>query len=147
MTFLDCSPSAAAGSGSRRGLMVLEVMLASLLLAAALVVLVPLLSTIGRTRLSAEKRIIGLAAAENVLEQVASRPWNELTAEAAAAVSLDQAVAAELPAAVLAVSVADAPGELPAKRIVITLSWRDVQGQPAAPIRLTGWVYQWEAQP
>ncbi len=72
------------------------------------------------------------------MERLAARPWNELTPQTAAA-QLSPAVRSRLPGAELKVEVTTSPAEPLAKRIAVTLCWKDHSGQFTKPVTIVTW--------
>lgn len=128
-------------TSSRRGIMLLEVMVAAAVLGGLLAVCLQLVSAAAAQRRAAQQRAAALIELGNVMERLAVRPWSELAA-AAAAEKLPPDLAAALPGATLQVAVATPAAEPGARQISAVLRWEDYNGQPVAPLRLTTWRYR-----
>jgi hypothetical protein len=116
-----------------------------LLLGTAMAIVVPVLGWMGienRLSLQRQEATEGL---NNLMEELTSRPYAELTSEAAGKSELSDALKRQLPGAKLTVEITEANPS--SKRIQIRLSWNQQNGQPLAPVRLTAWVHQREGQP
>ena len=78
------------------------------------------------------------------MEQITAHPYEQVTSEVAALITLPDAARQTLPGAELTVEVTGKPGDQASqpssKRIGIRLRWRDRSGQWDAPVRLTSWV-------
>ena len=125
----------------RRGFLLMEVIVAAAVFGALLTVCLQLVSAAAAQRRAAQQRAAALTELGNVMERLATRPWPELTA-AAAAEKLPPDLAARLPGAVLHVAVATPAAEPAARQVTATLSWEDRNGKPVAPLRLTTWRYR-----
>jgi hypothetical protein len=119
--------------------MLLELAVAGTLLGALLVVSLQLATALAAQRHAADQRQLTTLEIGNVLERVAARPWAELKPEAAAAERLSPTAIQRLPAAELKVEIADSTAKPPAKRIVVSLRWKDGHGQMLPPIRVATW--------
>jgi hypothetical protein len=76
-----------------------------------------------------------------VVEQLANTRWDALTPHAAEELAVPVEVQSFLPGAKLEAAVVDEPDPVPAKRILVKLTWTGPGGQPARPVRLTAWAY------
>ena len=132
---------------TRRGFIVLEVVAASALAAMLLVVCLQLLSGVLAQRRAADRRQYALLELGNVMEQVAARPWSDLTAASLSQERLPPSVEEHLPGAVLAVTLAEPADGSNAKRITASLRFEDDHGQMTKPIVLTTWRYKMPDQP
>ena len=129
----------------RVGFTILEMIVAMLLLGTAMTIIVPTLAWMGvenRLSLQRQEAVQGL---NNLMDELTSRPYAELTPEAAGQIELTDALKRQLPGAKLTVEIAEAQPD--AKRIHARLSWNQQNGKALAPIRLTAWVHQREDQP
>jgi prepilin-type N-terminal cleavage/methylation domain-containing protein len=124
----------------RRGMTVLELVVAAAILGTLLAVSLQLLAATAQQRSVADQRQFAVLEAENMMERLAARPWAELTPQTA--VPLSPAVRARLPSAEVKVEVAPAPNDPLAKRIVVALRWRDQTGQFVQPVRIVTWRWQ-----
>jgi hypothetical protein len=126
-------------------MMLLEMAVAAALVGALLVVCLQLLSAAVAQRRAADQRQFALVELGNVMEQVAARPWAELTT---AALSREQLLVPaadgplQLPGAELKIEVSTPAGEPNAKRITAALRWQDRTGQLVKPRTLTTWRYK-----
>jgi hypothetical protein len=127
---------------TRRGAMLLEMIVAGSLLGTLLVICAQLLAAAAAGRLAADQRQCALAELANVMERVAARPWSELTDAAVAKEQLSPSAVSQLPAAELALEIATEPNDSDAKRITIRLGWQDRAGQRPGPLTLTTWRYR-----
>lgn len=129
---------------SRRGFSLLEMIVALVLLGAVTTIVIPTLGWMGalnRLSLQRQEAVQGL---NNLMDELTSRPYAELTADAAAKLELPEALRHQLPGAKLKVEIAGTePG---VKRIRMELGWNQRNGQPLAPMRLTAWVHEREGR-
>ncbi len=129
---------------SRRGFTILEMIVAMLLLGTAMAIVVPTLAWMGvqnRLSLQRQEAVQGL---NNLMDELTSRPYAELTPEAAGKIELSDALKRQLPGAKLHVEITEA--EPSAKRIQAQLAWNQQNGGTLAPVRLTAWVHPREDQ-
>jgi hypothetical protein len=125
---------------TRRGMMMLEAIVAGTLLGALLVVCLQLLSAAAAQRHAADQRQCATQMLANVMEQLAARPWDELTSGTVARENIS--VGDQLPGAELKMEVVAESKEPGAKRITATIRWQDRSGRLVAPLKLTTWKYK-----
>ena len=123
----------------RRGMTLLELVVAGALLGTILVVCLQLLAATAEQRRAAEQRQLAVLDVENAMERLAARPWDELTPQAVAAGQLSFSVRSRLPGAELKVEVTAPSAEPLAKRIAVSLRWQDRSGQFTQPVRIVTW--------
>ena len=134
-------------SSIRRGMTLLEVGVALVILAAAMAALVELLSLSARQRRLDDQRSLALVELANQVESLAVLPWDELTPEALATWRPSAELAALVPSAQCRAEVEDEAGSPSARRIELRIEWNNSVGQPVAPVELTLWRYAREAMP
>jgi prepilin-type N-terminal cleavage/methylation domain-containing protein len=122
----------------RRGMTLLELVAAAALLGTLLVVCLQLLVATAQQRKVADQRQLALLEVENAMERLAARPWSELNPQTAAG-QLSSSVRSRLPDAELKTEVTTSAAEPLAKRIAVTLRWRDVSGQFTKPVTIVTW--------
>ena len=125
----------------RRGFGLIELTITAIMALAAMAITVQLLGWVAAERRSVARRERALLEASNLLERLAARPWDALTADAARAVTLSAAARSALPGASLAIEVAPV-ADPEAKRVTVAITWRGRSGKAEAPARLVGWVYR-----
>lgn len=125
-----------------RGFTLLELSVAGVLLAAAMVVSVQILGWIALERRAADRRQWATQEVSNVMEHLATRHWDDLTPETADGVQLSRQAQEVLPGAELHADVTSAQTEPGVRRITVELKWRNRAGEFDAPVRLTTWVYR-----
>ncbi len=126
----------------RRGSLLPEMAIATILLGAAMTMTVQVLGHAARVRRDADHRQRATLEVGNLMERLAAIPFDELTEARARGLTLSEATTRLLPNAELAVSVKD---EKPApdrasKRLAVRLRWRGRSGEWEAPVRLVTWI-------
>ena len=124
----------------RRAFTVFEMTIAVILLAAVMGVTVQTLGWVARERRASEAREVAVREVANLMERLAARPWDRLSPDSVKGVTLSETGRRALPGAELAVAVDDKGASDGAKRVALTLRWRDRAGEWVAPVRLTTWV-------
>lgn len=132
------SPSRAQARSS--GILLLEALIAVVLAAAVVVTVAQMLALVAQQRRGAQQRSVAAHEAGNLLEDFASRPWTELTAEHLATIPLSAECRQCLPDAALRVEVQAEPDDC--KRIRVQIDWQAASGQRAEPVRLTAWRFR-----
>jgi Tfp pilus assembly protein PilV len=127
---------------TRRGVMMLEAIVAGVLLGTLLVVCLQLLSAVVVERRAADQRQLAVLELSNVMERVAARPWSELTPAAVAQEKLSPGASGQLPGGELKIEVSTDAKEPAAKHITATLRWQDRSGQLGTPLTLSTWKYR-----
>ena len=125
----------------RRGMSLLEVAVAAALLAVLLSASTQMLRVLSNQQRAAERRVVALQAVQAVAEQIGNLPAEQVTADMARQVAIPEAARSYLPASRVNLVVAEEAEPVAAKRVSIELSWSGPGGQPAAPVRLTTWVF------
>jgi hypothetical protein len=126
---------------SRRGIALLETVIASGLLVVLVAVSLRMLSTTSAQRRAVEKRSIALAEAANVAEQISMLPWEEITTEGLGEVQLSPAASQSLPKGELKLAVEASTSGPPGLRVSIEIIWRQSSGRLESPVRLSFWTY------
>jgi hypothetical protein len=137
-------PGCQAGTNAcpaRGGLTLLEVTVASAILMVILSASIEMLRAVAGQQRAAERHAIAMQAVQAISEQIGNIPWEQLTTEAAAKVAMPAPLERHLPAAKLLVVVEDQAEPVAAKRIRVELTRSGPGDTPAAPVRLTSWVY------
>jgi hypothetical protein len=127
---------------ARGGFSVVEMSVALVVLAAAMLALVQTVAVVGRQRQLAERMALATQETGNLMERLHTWAWDDLTPERAAALRLSDACRDRLPDPQLKVSVEPA-GEVPrGKQVHIELDWRESHGGRSLTIRRTAWRYE-----
>lgn len=127
-----------------RGVTLIEVSVSILLVASLGSLVVGGLVSRGRQQHSIDVRELAVVEAGNLMEQLTSLSWNDLTQERLAPLMLSDNFRQALPAATWELTVEPSTEKPEAKRIGIKIEYRDRVGQPVRPVRLTSWVYRIE---
>jgi uncharacterized protein (DUF58 family) len=125
----------------RRGVIMVEVIVGCALVAVLLALCVQLLSVTALERRGVERRAIALEQAANLIERVSAMPFEQITPQRLGEIKLAEEVEAILPKAAVTWSVADEPGDVPAKRVRVEIAWTGLGGRAESPARLTYWAY------
>lgn len=134
-------------SGRRRGISVLEVTLALMILTVSITGLVQLLATAAGQRRTSETRRLAAQEVANQAERIALLTWDELTTDRLAALRPSELLTAAVPSASLRTAVETEAGPPESKRVRIEIQWTDPSGQTVEPIGLTIWQFHRESAP
>lgn len=134
-------------SKPRRGLTLLEVCVALVVLTAAMTALAQLVAANGRQRRTNDQRLAALQEVANEAERLATLPWNELTPEKLTSWQPSPELTAVLPAAQCVVQMSEDTDPPRARRITLSVAWTNAVGQGVAPVELTFWRFAQEAAP
>jgi len=126
----------------RRGSLLAEVAMATVLLMIAMTVTVRVLGWVALERRAAERRQRALIEVANVMERITAYPFEEVTPELVRRMTLSEPARRLLPDSELVLDVKDGAGAggRTARRIAIRLRWRGRGGEWDAPVRLTSWI-------
>jgi Tfp pilus assembly protein PilV len=134
-------------SDRRRGMTLLEVGVALVVLAAAMTALVQLVGVATRQRRSNDQRSAALQEIANQAERLAAIPWNDLAPGKLTTWQSSVELTSLLPAAGCSVVVNEEPGPPKARRIDLRVAWKNAAGDQVTPVELTLWRYDPEDQP
>ena len=123
----------------RRGITILETIVAGVLLAATMTVCLQILGAHAAQQRAMRQRETAVREAANVMERTAAVHVGELTPEHLAEFQLAPEAAAALPEGELSVAVADVAGDVAARRITVSIRWQDRNGDWVNPVQLTAW--------
>jgi len=127
---------------TRRGMTILELLVAGAALATLMAVCLQMLSAAAAQRRATEDRQAAIREAANLMERLGTVPFDRLTPEGVGTVQLSGEARRALPDAELQIQLSSPPGQPEAKRIVVLLRWRDRTGRFLRPVRLVAWRYQ-----
>ncbi len=126
----------------RRGYNIIELIVATVILMAVMgVSLKWFVATAGQRR-SEDRRQAALTEAASALEQLAARPWEELTPEGVAKLVASLELPKSLPGSQVLAQVTQPGGEPEAKILAVTVRWQSRQEAPAEQVRLVAWKYR-----
>lgn len=129
-------------SSARRGYGLIDLTIASLLIAVAVGIAAKSVVWVAAERRGAERRERAMQEAANLMERLAARPRDELTPALAESLTLSPATASALRDGSLEVAIGPAPGEPRAKVVSIVIRWVDSSGGLASPVRLVAFVHE-----
>ena len=125
----------------RNGSMLLEVSLAIMLMSVTLVAVAQLLAVAARQHHETRRRVVATHEVANLAEQMMAMSWDETTNERLNGLVLHPTTAAVLPDAELQVEVTDVIEPREAKRIRISLAYRNTAEMKVEPISLVAWKF------
>lgn len=131
----------------RRGSMFLEACVAICLLAAAMVGASQILAVAARQQRALDQSALATREAANLMEHAVARPWESITPEALASLSLSAEAARRLPQCELRIDVTAAEPAPAAKQVVVHISWLDHAGQRVEGVRLAAWKHKLQVKP
>jgi hypothetical protein len=124
-----------------RGTITHEATMAIVMAMAVIAGAAQVLAVIAHQRRDVDRRSTALREAGNLLEEIAARPWSELTEEKLSALALSDECKAVLREPRLRIAV-DAEPAGAGKRISVEIDWlAGQQDQRAMPLRLAAWRY------
>ena len=126
----------------RRGISLMEMTAAGILLAVMMTVCLQFLRATGHQRRGLQARRTAIQEAANVMERVCARPWGELTPELAAQVQRSEEARRALPDGELQVEVTPTDQEPDGKRVAVVVRWPGGPEQPDRSVRLVAWKYR-----
>lgn len=127
---------------NRRGFTLLEVTVASIIMAMMLTVCLQFFRATAAGRRAQEHRQTAIREAANLMERLTVRRWDELTPATVGRVRLSQEAREALPNGQLEIDLTESPEGPDAKRIAVLIRWEDRAGRPKLPVRLVAWKYR-----
>lgn len=128
--------------GRRRGVSLIELAAAGVLLAAILMVCARFFRATASQRRGLEARRVAMQEVGNMMERLCARPWAEITPDGARQIELSEEADNTLPGGKVEIDVAQPDDEPSAKRITVVLRWLPQPNQPARSVRLVAWKYR-----
>lgn len=125
----------------RRGVTLLELIVALFVLTTAMTAIVQLLAVSARQRRLLEERRVALAEIANQAERIALLPWNELKANDSPAWDLSLESRKALPRATTAMEIVAEEVPVESRRIRLLVRSVDASGQPIELADLTIWKF------
>lgn len=123
----------------RRGITILETIVAGVLLAATMSVCLQLLGAHAAQQRTAQQRQTAMREAANAMERAAAVPFRELTPQRLAEIQLSPEASTALPDGELTVELAPVPDDSAARRVTVSIRWQDRNGEWVKPVQLTAW--------
>ena len=124
----------------QRGTITHEAIMAIVIATAVLAGTAQILALVSHQRRDIDRRSAALHEAGNLMEEIAVIPWNKLTAEDVAALTLSDDCRAILREPRLNITVAAEPASA-GKHISVEIDWLVGQDQRSLPLRLAAWRY------
>jgi len=119
----------------------LEVIVASALLAVLMTICLQLVHLAAAQHRATEIRQLAIREADNVMQRLAAAGFDDLTPRTARQIRLSEEASRGLPDGTLRVEIDDRLGSPPAKRIVVRIEWQDCAGRSVRPVELVAWKY------
>lgn len=126
---------------SVRGFTLLECVVAAAMLIVVMVLAAQLYAWDARERREVWRRQVAQQEAANLMEQLTSSPQAELTAEALDTLHMSAESSTWLPNGILQATATAVTAPAAGRRIELQITWEHASGEPAAPVRLVGWVF------
>lgn len=132
----------------RRGVTVMETIVAMAIVAAAIVLGVQSMASAARHRRAGMQRSLAAIEAANQLERLMAGDWQGATAAAGEPLPLSPGAQAALPEGEMQVAVDEqsalAAGDPPldSLKITVSLRWKNHAGEWTAPVSLSGWKHR-----
>ena len=124
----------------RSGFVLHEAIMGVAMAMAGVVGIAHLLGMVAQERRTADQQAAAAGEAGNLMEDIASRRWSEITPQHAASLKLSNECSRVLPDGKLQVDVTAEDQDT--KRITIRIDWRTVSGQRSEPVRLAIWRFR-----
>ncbi len=129
-------------NSERRGISLLELAAAGVLLAVILAVCAQFFRASAKQRRGLEARRIAMQEVANAMERLCAQPWEQVTPEGAGPIELSEDAEQTLPGGQVEIDVLQPDDEPGAKRITVELRWEPEVGQPPRRVRLVAWKYR-----
>lgn len=131
------------GTTNRRsGFTVMELTVATIMLGMILAVTVKFVTAMSARRLAVEHEQAAIREAGNVMERLASRPWDQLSPESVRDLQLSDEARQTLPGAELQVRLATPEKEGDPKQIAVEIRWPERSDGPPRTVRVAAWKYR-----
>ena len=126
----------------RQGLTLSELVIALAIAVTAMVGVAQLMHTATRQhRAVGEQNFVAMEAA-NIMEDLMSRPWDELASGKAPEIELSAACIEAVPNAEVEVEIIEEDGLKDARRVVVEIKWLSHPSDSPKPFRLVAWKYK-----
>lgn len=102
--------------------------------------LAQLLGMVTQQRRLVRQEVVARTEAGNLMENLASRRWNEIGSEQVASLGLSEECQRSLPDGKLRIEVVSEDQDT--KRISLRIDWLCASGRRSQPVRLVGWIYR-----
>ena len=125
----------------RRGVTLIETMVALVLVTMAALSIAPLLHGVNRVQQGIDLQRLAQTEVANLLEQCSRMPYDKITTESIRELSLSEAARRELPQARLITEVVNQPNVPAGKKLSVEIQWVPGPGRKSPPCRLVTWVH------
>jgi hypothetical protein len=125
----------------RRGVALLEVVVAFGLLAVLLTICLQMLAATAVQRRAVDRRAVAVEEAANIIERISALPWDQVTAERLAAIRLSPDAGHSLPNGAVTLAVESSADGPRGKQVQLAITWSDPAGETERPVRLSYWMY------
>ncbi len=126
----------------RRGMSLMEVSTAIVLLGALATVVMQALEWTLVERRETDRREVAMLEAANAMERLAATKWESLSPRESAEKPLSAVAKQMLPSGRLTTEIKAAGDDPAARRLVVEVHWLNRAGEEARPVRLTTWVHE-----
>ncbi len=127
------------------GFTLTETICSLFLLGALLVFMITSFRLVDLQNRKTEQYQIALIEVSNIMETLASENWENLTSETSDQTKISPSAEKSLPNSALKTTITESKEIPQAKKISLTLTFNNSNGQPAPAVQLTSWVYQQES--
>jgi hypothetical protein len=122
--------------------MFLEVCVALLILAAAMVAIAQLLVLAAQQRRAVDRQRVATREVANLMEQAMALPWEQLSEEGLRDLQLSEVSQLRLPEARANLQVMVEEGPPLGKRVTVQVDWRNRAGLRPQPVELSAWRFR-----
>jgi len=126
---------------TRRGYMLMEAMAGAAVLAVLITVCLQMFASMTVSRRAAEQRALALQAAANTIERISALPWDQITPERLAEITLPPSTQEHLGGGNLKLTLRPLETVGPAKQLQVEITWPNSAGGTDAPVRLSYWFH------
>ncbi len=124
---------------TRRGGLLVEIIVGCVLLGVFLMAAVPLVSWVRTSRLAVDNQQLAVTELANLMERVAGVPAADRTTERLQQLTLSESAQTTLDDAQLAVAATPSEQFSGLRRITLSLTWTNLAGQRVQPVELSAW--------
>lgn len=132
---------------NRRGALLVEVIVGCVMLGVFLVAVVPMVTWVRTSRLTAESQQVAVNELANLMEHVAALPPADRTEEGLRQLTLSRSALAVLDDASLTVAIQPSEQLSDLQQVTLSLTWTDHAGQQVRPVRLSAWFADADKEP
>lgn len=126
----------------RAAFTMIEIMVAVLLLGTLTAVCLRFFAGVNGQRREQFAQLAATQEAANVMERLAAAAWDDLPKRSGQRFALSPQARKSLPEGRVEVEVLDVTGPPPARRVIATVLWRPLPGEPERKARVAAWRYK-----